>query len=341
MTVMTKSKVELIKADQRNMKKEMTFKEAIRLGLLVKESKSIPCTFLYDTKGSQLFEDITELEEYYPTRCELQILQQRSTEIVGAVRDKGQDDIVIVELGSGSSTKTRTLLRSFLSHFASVIYVPIEISESILKESCDALSKEFPELHVIGFNGLYEQGLQYVEEKYRDHPKLVCFLGGSIGNFTPDDAGKFLKELNQMMAPQDQLLVGIDLHKDSETLERAYNDSRGVTAEFNLNLLHRMNAELGAHFNAENFEHTSIYNVEQGRIEMWLRSLVNQQVRIGQLNATVELKKGEMIHTENSYKYRREQINRLADVSNFNVKHLWLDDNEMFTLSLFSVCHNN
>jgi len=229
------------------------------------------------------------------------------------------------------------LIESFLKRCESLTYAPIDISSSILREAGLALLKDYQKLHIVAIDGVYQQGLAYVHQQFSSRTKLICFLGSSIGNFTPEDAVNFLREqVRPSMRPRDRLLIGIDLKKNKSILEEAYNDRLGITADFNLNLLERINKELNGHFDLSRFRHLSFYNEAKGRIEMHLRSEIEQKVRIDALDCSVEFRKDETIHTENSYKYSRIDIDWLAYASGFAIEKLWIDGTGSFSLALFS-----
>lgn len=304
--------------------------EAVRKGLS-QSRKTLPCRYFYDETGSEIFEEICELPEYYLTRAEHEILRNRA----GEVAERFDGPTTVVELGSGSSTKTRVLIEAFLHRHGAMRYVPLDISETMLEESAYALLDDYPGLEVIAIAAEYRSGLARVrmEEKSR---KLIVFLGSSIGNFSREEAAAFLREIRTAMGPNDRLLLGIDLRKEAETLERAYDDSAGVTAAFNKNILTRINDELDADFDLAAFEHHAIVDEERGRVEMHLVSTRPQRVRIGALDMEVGFQARESIHTENSHKYSRDEIDELAAAADMRTVAQWLDTAEQFSLSLFA-----
>ncbi|MDH3657884.1 MAG: L-histidine N(alpha)-methyltransferase [Nitrosopumilus sp.] len=308
---------------------EKTFSEEISSSLN-RDLKFISPKFFYDKKGSDLFEKICSLPEYYPTRTEISILKKIQDELPSYI-DK---NFRLVELGSGTSVKTRLILDIFAKLEGTLEYFPIDISE-ILTESSEQLLQNYSRLHITGIIDTYEGGLEFLKT-YDDKKNLILFLGSSFGNFFPNDGYEFLKKINFTMKPDDLFLIGLDLVKDRQILELAYDDSQGVTAEFNLNVLSRINDELDADFNLKNFTHHAIYNEEDQRIEMYLKSLVNQSVVISKSNLLLNLKKNELIHTEHSHKYRLPQINEILTSAGFEIKHTWLDDNKHFSLTLVS-----
>ena len=308
---------------------EKTFAEEISSSLN-RDSKFITPKFFYDKKGSDLFEKICTLPEYYPTRTEISILKNLQTELPSFI----DDSFRLVELGSGASVKTRLLLDIFTKMQQTTEYFPIDISE-ILTESSEQLLQDYDNLRITGIIDTYEGGLEFLKN-YDHKNNLILFLGSSFGNFSPADGKIFLEKINSTMKSGDLFLIGLDLVKDSQILESAYDDAQGVTAEFNLNVLSRINDELDADFNLNNFSHYSTYNKEDQRIEMYLKSLVNQSVIISKSNLSLNLEKNELIHTEYSHKYTLEQIKTLLESTGFKINHTWLDGNTHFSLTLVS-----
>jgi L-histidine N-alpha-methyltransferase len=306
------------------------FAADVRSGL-GKLPKSLPCIYFYDKAGSQLFERICLQPEYYCTRAEGEILQARARDIAAHCSDPVQ----IVELGSGSSAKTRILLQAFVEAQMRTTYVPIDVSLEILSESAAKLDRVFPPLDVKPVAARYEEGLKRIDPT--DGSVLLVWLGSSIGNFERTAARDFLIGLRRRLSTGDRLLLGIDLVKECAILEAAYNDRAGVTAAFNLNLLARINRELDGDFDLDRFEHRAIFNEVEARIEMYLISRCEQQVSIGALDMTVSFSKGERIHTENSYKYRPEEIIGLAGALSAVPVHQWLDSGGQFSLNLFEL----
>ena len=307
---------------------EKTFAEEVSSSLN-RDSKFISPKFFYDKKGSKLFEKICLVPEYYPTRTEISILTQLQNELSTFL----DGDFRLVELGSGASVKTRLLL-DILTSQKNPEYFPIDISE-ILAESSELLLHDYPNLTITGIIDTYEGGLEFLKT-YDEKKNLIIFLGSSFGNFSPIDGYKFLEKVHDTMKPGDLFLIGLDLVKEKEILESAYNDSPGITAEFNLNVLSRINDELDADFNLNNFSHYAIYNEKDQRIEMYLKSLNEQSIVISKSELELKLKKDELIHTEYSHKYRLSEIHDLLDDVGFELKHTWLDENKHFSLSLVS-----
>jgi len=310
-------------------KVEKTFADEI-FSSLDRNSKYIHPKFFYDKKGSALFEKICGLSEYYPTRTEIKILKNLKTELLKFL----DDSFKLVELGSGSSVKTRLILNLFDEIQTTIEYFPIDISE-ILTESSEILQRDYPSLKITGIIDTYEGGLEFIE-KYDDRKNLIIFLGSSFGNFTPKDGKIFLQKINSIMKKGDLFLIGLDLVKNRTILENAYDDSQGVTAEFNLNVLSRINDELDADFVLNNFKHVAKYNEKDQRVEMYLKSLVNQSVIISKSNLSLKLKQGELIHTEYSHKYKTSQIQELMNETGFEIKKNWLDENKHYALTLVS-----
>ena len=308
---------------------EKSFAEEISYSLN-QNSKFINPKFFYDKKGSELFESICLLPEYYPTRTEISILNKLKHDLPSYLNE----NINLVELGSGTSVKTRLILDIFTKLQPKTEYFPIDISE-ILTESSEQLLKDYDTLHITGIIDTYEGGLEFLKS-YDNKKNLILFLGSSFGNFTPDDGKLFLEKILSTMKSGDLFLIGLDLVKDKNILESAYDDSQGVTAKFNLNVLSRINDELDADFNINNFSHYSIYNENDQRIEMNLKSLVSQSVIIGKSNLSLNLDKGELIHTEYSHKYHISQIKKLLSDVGFEFKNMWLDDEKHFSLTLVS-----
>jgi dimethylhistidine N-methyltransferase len=296
---------------------------------LNRDEKFISPKFFYDIKGSALFEKICLLPEYYPTRTEVSILKQLQSDLSSYL----DDSFRLVELGSGASTKTRLILDVF-EKFQRIEYFPIDISE-ILTESSEILLSEYDNLHITGIIDTYEGGLEFLKN-YDTKKNLIIFLGSSFGNFSPDDGATFLKKINSTMKPGDLFLIGLDLVKDTTILESAYNDSAGVTAQFNLNVLSRINDELDADFDLSNFAHHSVYNEESQRIEMYLKSLVPQTAVISKSGVTIPLRKDELIHTEYSHKFQLSHLTLLFEDAGFKVNNTWCDENDHFSLTLLS-----
>lgn len=292
--------------------------------------KSINPKFFYNEKGSHLFEKICTLPEYYLTNAEISILNQLDNKISSHL----DGDFRLVELGSGSSTKTRILIQILESLQTYVEYIPIDISR-ILKTSSRILQSDFKRLNITGIIDEYESGLKFL--KYYDTKKnLIIFLGSSFGNFDLEDGSKFLSKINSAMKKDDLFLIGLDLVKDKKILECAYNDSEGITAQFNLNILSRINSELGGNFDLQKFRHHAVYNEDQNKIEMYLRSIDRQIINIPQADLTLNLEKDELIHTENSQKFTISNIKQMSEKAGFEIKDMWYDEKQYFAMILLS-----
>jgi len=289
---------------------------------LQKRQKALSSKFFYDERGSELFEEITHQAEYYPTRTERKILTSNITEIAAVIGSES----VIIEPGSGSSKKTRLLLDEIPKLAA---YVPVEISQEYLARMVKELRSEYPGLLVKPVCADYTKPFELPEIDTPFEYYVVFYPGSTIGNFRPETAQTFLQMLAEFMVPGGGLLIGVDLKKDPELLEAAYNDKKGVTAAFNKNMLVRLNRELNADFEVDQFAHHAFYNQAKGRIEMHLVSQSEQRVRIG--DESISFKKGETIHTENSYKYSLQDFEALVSEW-FSVDQVWTDDDDLFSL---------
>jgi len=277
-----------------------TMARDVRAGLCAYPKELAP-KYFYDERGSLLFERITELPEYYPTRAERQILTRGSAEIV----DAAGCPRTLVELGSGSAAKTRHLLSAMRDRGSLETYVPVDISEEITQRTAAELVDEYPGLNVRGLVCDFEQHLERIPES---GPRTIAFLGGTIGNLYPRQRHAFLERIAALLGPRDHLLLGTDLIKDRVRLEAAYNDSAGVTAEFNKNVLAVLNSQLGADFDLDAFEHVARYDAEAERMDIRLRSLVDQDVRLEGLDLEIFFAAGEEMRTEISAKFTRERI---------------------------------
>jgi dimethylhistidine N-methyltransferase len=300
----------------------------VRKGLAVQPKRFLP-KYFYDELGSQLFEAICLLPEYYLTRAENEIFKRYASEIVAAV--DGQ--ITLIEMGSGSASKTRLIIEAVLQRQSQLVFMPVDISRSAIESSSRILLQSYPRLTIDAYAADYFTGLAELGKKPRKRT-LALFLGSNISNFDLEEALRFLRALRSVLNKGDALLLGADLKKDPAILEAAYNDALGVTSAFNLNVLGRINRELGGTFDLLKFKHHAFYNEAMGRIEIYIQSLFNQTVRIEKLDLEVEFAAGELIHTENSYKYDLKGIARLAEETGFAVSHTWLDSQERFSSNL-------
>lgn len=288
--------------------------------------KSLPPKWFYDAHGSDLFDQITRLPEYYPTRAEAAILRAQSTEIAAA----SQAD-TLVELGSGTSEKTRMLLNALRDRGSLRSFVPFDVDASVLSAAAAAVQSEYPGVEINAVCGDFEEHLTEIPDEGR---RLFVFLGSTIGNLTPGPRAEFLASLSQVMRPGDTLLLGTDLVKDTGRLVRAYDDAAGVTAQFNLNVLTVINRQLDADFDVDAYAHVARWNVEEERIEMWLRSTRRQRVRVAALDLTVDFDADEEMITEVSCKFRPDAVrDELADEGLSRIRW-WTDDAGDFGLSL-------
>ena len=298
------------------------FREEIITGLSLKQ-KAIAPKFFYDQKGSELFAQICDLPEYYPTRTEISILKTYSEEISQLI-DK---NCLFIEYGSGNSQKIRILL-DILQKPAG--YMPIDISKEYMLQACEELAIIYPDLNIIPVCADYTKDLELPLIEQDINKKVIFFPGSTIGNLTPEEALELLQKSATLLNAQDGFLVGVDLKKDIDVLNAAYNDSQGVTAAFNLNLLPRINHTLNANFEIDDFKHDAFYNEEKGRIEMHLVSLKKQIVTIDNKDFYFEL--GETIHTENSYKYAIDEFHNLSKKAGFYPLKVWTDINQLFSV---------
>ena len=289
------------------------------------EPRRLPPKLFYDTEGSRLFEQITETPEYYLTRTERGIFERFAFDIAA----QAGDNLTLVELGSGSARKTRLLIEAMLSRQLRLDFYPVDVSPSALEDAVSRLNGDFSSLDVNPITVDYSHHLpQFKELPGR---KLVLFLGSSIGNFEPEEVIEFLDRLRQSLAPGDALLLGFDMKKDAEILHAAYNDRQGITARFNLNLLARINRELGGRFDLDSFSHVAFWNEPMSRVEMHLESRVEQTVWIQALGRCFYFSRGSRIHTENSYKFSTESIATLLQASGLKLEKPWTDPQGWFS----------
>ena len=307
------------------------FAQAVAKGLQ-SDAKSLPCRFLYDERGSQLFDRITQLDDYYPTRAERSILVGHADEVARSVAAPAE----LVELGSGSAAKTRVLIEALLRGQPDLRFVPIDISPGMLDASSRALLADYASLEVRAIEAEYEAGLREIGRLPTGRTRLIAWLGSSIGNLSRHAALAFVTSVGRSMRDRDRLLLGIDRRKDAATLERAYDDREGVTAAFNLNLLERINRELGGDFDLDAFHHRAVYLDGPGRVEMHLVSRVAQRVAIDELGCEIALERGEAIHTESAYKYSPGEVAELAAGAGLRVERSWTDAAERFSLNLLA-----
>lgn len=307
-----------------------SFAREVGQGLL-KSPKSLPCKYIYDDEGSRLFREIMELPEYYPTRCEAEILENAAGEIA---RLFGNNGFNLVELGAGDGTKTMILLDHFSETGLDVTYIPIDISEAAVRNLLSDCRRRYGDLTTRGLVGDYFKGLDWLARS-NGRPTLTLFLGSNIGNFTPEEADGFLSHLGNSLNPGDFMLIGFDMQKDPAVLETAYNDSMGVTARFNKNILERINRELHGSFDPENFDYQSRYNPYRGAVESFLVSRADQRVSVGELGRSFHFERWEPVHTESSYKYRPGQIRQMASNAGFSTIGEFRDSRDYFTDALW------
>jgi L-histidine N-alpha-methyltransferase len=295
---------------------------------LTRPFKELPPKHFYDARGSELFEQICELPEYYPTRTEREILEQRAGEIV---EHTGAGELV--ELGSGSADKARILLDAMALAGTLHRYVPLDVSESALADAARQLVAEYDDLRVDGVIGDFERHLDSVPPA-SSGPRIIALLGGTIGNFPPGTRRRLLQEIGKLLGPEDRLLLGTDLVKDPAVIEAAYDDSEGITAEFNRNVLHVINRELDADFSPEAFEHIAFFDRKNEWIEMRLRALRAQSVLIADLGLRVEFAAGEELRTEISAKFTRSRLEGDLRAAGLTLERWYTDPQQLFALSL-------
>jgi dimethylhistidine N-methyltransferase len=300
---------------------EIEFARDVIAGLSARPKQLSP-KYFYDEIGSQLFEQITQLPEYYPTRCELAILRSHAADIAKLI----PADAALVEFGSGSTRKARMLLNAAPSIAA---YVPVDISSEMLQQEAAELRHDFPRLTVLAVEADFTTPFS-LPRGIAGRPRVGFFPGSTIGNFEPHAAAAFLRHAAKMLGANSTLIIGIDLVKDTAVLNAAYDDSAGVTARFNLNLLARINRELSGNFNLDNFSHEAFYNTERHRIEMHLASCKRQKVRVA--GRSFNFRAGETIHTENSYKYTLESFGAMARGSGWTPMKVWSDPQGYFSV---------
>ena len=303
---------------------------AVTEGLLSRP-KWLPSWLFYDAAGSRLFDQITELPEYYVTRTERAILNARAEEIIR--RAAGRDALRIVELGAGSCEKTRLLLRAAVDRQDTVLYEPVDVSSSALEEAHERIEREISGVLVC------PRVMDYTRDFTLDPPfygerRLVLYIGSSIGNFEPQEALTLLRGVRASLTPGDSMLLGVDQVKDEATLLAAYDDAAGVTAEFNRNVLTRLNRELGADFDLATFAHRAVWNAQKSRMEMHLESQLAQSVQVREVDLRVRFTPGETIHTENSYKYKPGQAEALLSAAGFAPMSTWTDERGWFAVCL-------
>jgi L-histidine Nalpha-methyltransferase len=294
---------------------------------LTRPFKELPPKHFYDARGAELFDRICELPEYYPTRTERSILQDAAEQLASAT---GAAELV--ELGSGTAAKTRVLLDALHRAGTLKLYVPVDVTESMVRDCAEELTNEYPGLRVHGVIGDFERHLDRVPEPVG--PRIVVFLGGTIGNFPPGSRRRFLRQIGRLLGPEDHLLLGTDLVKDPQVLTQAYDDAQGVTAEFNRNLLQVLNRELQADFDPEDFEHVALFNREHEWIEMRLRARREHTTTVHDLGLSVHFEQGEEMRTEISAKFTRDRIEDDLSSAGLEIVSWLTDPEELFALTL-------
>ena len=294
---------------------------------LARPQKEISPKFFYDARGCELFEAICGLPEYYPTRTELAIMREHAH----AMAERLGRDCALIEIGCGNSEKTRLLLEKLQPR----VFVPVDIAREQLEASCNVLAASFPGMAIVALRADFSGEVALPDAGLGAARRVLYFPGSTIGNFTPDEARAFLARWAPLLGAGGGALIGVDLKKDGAVLNAAYNDAQGVTAEFNLNVLGRINRELGADFDLAAFRHRARYDARLGRIEMHLESLIEQQVTIA--GNTFSLRAGETIHTENSCKYDIAEFQALGRAAGFSPEHCWTDDERLFSVHYFHV----
>ena len=298
---------------------------------LSQQHKSIPCKYIYDERGSELFCKIMELPEYYLTDCEKNSLDAHKSVISDTI---GRGHSNLIELGAGDGVKTKILIRHLLERDHDFQYCPIDISESAVINLSQGLNREYPSLKIKGLVTDYFQGLTWLSQQ-NNAQNIVLFLGSNIGNFSPREAMDFLKHLRESINKGDYLLIGFDLKKDINTMVRAYNDAQGVTEQFIINILSRVNRELGGEFDLDCFRYFSTWDDLSGAIKSYLVSTCDQKIHIRNLNTSFTFNHGEVIHTESSYKFTIDQCSVMAEEAGFEIVENYFDNRNYFVDSLW------
>lgn len=306
---------------------------AVREGMAA-QPKRLPAWLFYDEAGSRLFEQITALPEYYLTRTERGILNTHAADMIArAAHSDNGTRLRIAELGAGSADKTRLLLKAATERQGTLLYEPMDVSASALQAARERIESEIPGVHVLPRVMDYTQGLNLYPAAHGER-RMLLYIGSSIGNFEPHEAARLLVVVRAGLHRGDSLLLGVDLRKDEATLLAAYDDAAGVTADFNLNMLARLNRELGADFDLGCFAHRAVWNPDRSRIEMHLESLIAQRMQIPALDLDVSFAEGERIHTENSYKYAPGQAEAMLAAAGFAAESTWTDERGWFAVCL-------
>lgn len=300
---------------------------------LSKSPKQLPSRYFYDERGSRLFQKIMELPEYYLTRCEIEILKTKKEKFSRIMSD---EPFNLVELGAGDGSKTSILIHQFLKNKREFHYIPIDISESAMKWLIRLMNRKFPRLDAQGIVAEYFDGVKWLSQM-NSRRNLVLFLGSNLGNFDRSQSRVFLHSLWNTLNHGDHVVIGFDLKKKIELMMRAYNDSKGITSAFNMNLLERINRELGGNFNLEKFRHYAGYDVFSGAMESYVVSLESQTVFIKEIGQSFDFKAWEPIHTEYSYKYLESDIEKLAQNTGYTIEQQFFDSKRFFVDSVWTV----
>lgn len=293
------------------------------------EQKYISPKYFYDKYGSELFEQITQLHEYYPTRCEKEILSS-----IVAKSGINFYNLDIIELGSGDASKIKSIFKQIpATILATINYYPVDISQTAIENAVRDINNTFNLNHITGIVADFLHKHNYIE---RNGQRLFCFLGGTIGNLSPNEVKHFMNELGKVMHKGDGLLLGVDLVKNIQRIELAYNDKKGITAEFNRNILNVVNSHIQSNFNPADFEHLAFYNQEHQRIEMHLTAKRDLKIRISCSNELISIKKGESIHTENSFKFSPNKLEKIGHYGGLNIHNVFSDSKEWFSLVYYT-----
>jgi L-histidine N-alpha-methyltransferase len=303
----------------------------VQRGLGTRPRSLAPWMF-YDPRGSRIFERITQLSEYYPTRTERSILANHCDAIIEAACRDQSDALRLVELGAGTASKTAILLNAAARLRGEVLYVPVDVSPDALDVGRETIASSFPEVSVLPIVANYVTDMPQLDSF--DGKTLGLYIGSSIGNFAPEEAQAILRNLRARLKSGDALLLGVDMVKDEQALVAAYDDKHGVTAEFNLNVLRRLNRELGANFNLASFRHRAFWNSQHSRIEMHLESTCDQHVRVAAAHVDIHFAKSETVHTENSYKFTGDTIRILLGAAGFELEQTWTDKRGWYSVTL-------
>ncbi len=304
---------------------EISIREKL-LNCLNSNPKTLPCMLFYDKKGSELFEKITKLEEYYLPKVEIPLLISTAKKLNSEFKYCN-----LVELGSGDCSKISVLLNAVPKDIRqTIVYYPVDVSREAMEKSGHILQERFPEIDIHGINADF---LEHIESIPENRKRFFCFFGSTIGNLTKVRTMEFMKHLGEVMNKNDRLFLGVDMVKDINVMERAYNDIMGITAEFNKNILRVANAHLGTDFDPNDFDHVAFFNEELSRIEMHLKAKKDLEVKSPLLKEKIIFKKGETIHTENSHKYTVDYIHKMADTADLCVSNIYSDDKKWFSLA--------